>query len=48
MANEGDTLKKIFLVQGEENSAEALAAKAREELGVEAVVPSVGESFELK
>lgn len=46
-ANDGGTLKKCFVVQGEEDAAEALAARAAKELHVDAVVPRLGESFEL-
>ncbi len=41
------TLKKCFVVQGEEDAAIALAERAKKELGVDAVVPRLGESFEL-
>ena len=41
------TLKKCFVVQGEEDAANALAGRARTELGVDAIVPQLGESFEL-
>ena len=46
-ANLKAKLKKAFIVQGEEESAQALADKVKRELKVEAVVPSSGESFEL-
>lgn len=46
-ANEGHTLKKCFVVQGEQDACEALAARARSELGVDALVPTLGQSFEL-
>jgi len=36
-------LKKVFLVHGEEDQMEALAAKIRDELAVEAVIPSEGD-----
>ena len=40
-------LKKVFVVQGEEDSSSALAEKAKTDLKIEAVVPSQGEGFEL-
>lgn len=40
-------LKKAFVVQGEEESAQAVADRVKNELGVEAVVPNAGDSFEL-
>ncbi|MCC6934674.1 MAG: MBL fold metallo-hydrolase [Candidatus Yanofskybacteria bacterium] len=46
-ANQGDSLKKCFVVQGEEDAAQTLADRARQELKVDAVVPRLGESFEL-
>ncbi len=46
-ANKGDSLKKCFVVQGERESADALAARAREELGIDAIVPDPGQSFTL-
>ncbi len=44
---EGDKLKKVFVVQGEEESAEILASKITEATGVEAIAPNLLESFEL-
>ncbi|MCP5118146.1 MAG: MBL fold metallo-hydrolase [bacterium] len=41
------TLKKVFLVHGEPAQSRALAAMIRQRYGVEAVVPSRGETFEL-
>jgi len=41
------TLKKVFVVQGEQKSSEVLAAKIRDELAVNAEVPKVGESVDL-
>jgi metallo-beta-lactamase family protein len=38
------TLKKVFVVQGEQQSAETLAGKITEEFHVEAEVPKAGES----
>lgn len=46
-ANQGNSLKKCFVVQGERDAADALAARAKSELGVDAVVPDLGQSFEL-
>jgi len=46
-ANTQSKLKKVFIVQGEENSAQALADKIREDLGIEAIAPASGNSFEL-
>lgn len=46
-ANQGNSLKKVFVVQGEADAAQALADRAKQELGVDAVVPQLGESFEL-
>ena len=40
-------LKKVFVVQGEEESAKTLANLVREKYGVDAVAPGEGESFEL-
>lgn len=42
------TLKKVFVVQGEKEASEALAQKIKDELAVEAIIPAVGESFELE
>jgi metallo-beta-lactamase family protein len=46
-ANQGNSLKKCFVVQGELESAVDLAKAAREKLGVDAVVPELGQSFDL-
>lgn len=46
-AGSGGNLKKVFVVQGEEESSEILAEKIKSGLGIDAVVPSQGESFEL-
>ena len=43
----GGKLKKVFTVQGEENSAKTLASLIRERLVVDAYAPKEGESFEL-
>lgn len=42
------TLKKVFLVHGEPEGAEALQAAIQDEYGVETVLPGWGERFELK
>ena len=41
------TLKKVFVVQGEENSAEALSAKINDELAIHTEIPSQGNLVEL-
>lgn len=41
------SLKKLFIVQGEEESADVLAQKIRDEYAINAIVPSPGESVEL-
>lgn len=46
-AGSGGNLKKVFIVQGEEESSTILAEKARTDLKIGAIVPSQGESFEL-
>jgi metallo-beta-lactamase family protein len=46
-AAEGGNLKKCFIVQGELAAAQALADRARKDLGVDAIVPELGQSFEL-
>lgn len=46
-ANLKAKLKKAFIVQGEEESAQALADKVKNDLNIESIVPSSGESFEL-
>ena len=40
-------LKKVFVVQGEEDSSLALARKIERVLNVDAIVPKMGEGFEL-
>ena len=39
--------EKVFLVQGEEEAANALKFKIRDTLGVNVTVPGLGDSFEL-
>jgi metallo-beta-lactamase family protein len=46
-ANQGNTLKRCFVVQGERDGADALAMRVRSDLGVDAVVPELGQSFTL-
>lgn len=46
-AGSGGNLKKVFMVQGEEDSSTILAEKTKTDLKIEATVPSQGESFEL-
>ncbi len=46
-AGSGGNLKKVFMVQGEEDSATILAEKTKTDLNINAVVPSQGDSFEL-
>jgi predicted metal-dependent RNase len=41
------TLKKVFVVQGEEEEALPFAQKIKDELAVQAVVPYIGESVVL-
>jgi metallo-beta-lactamase family protein len=44
----GDRLRKIFLVHGEADQQEPLAAYLRDLLGLEVLIPARGDSFELK
>jgi metallo-beta-lactamase family protein len=46
-ANKKNRLKKVFIVQGEEESALALSRAIKRVLGVDTIVPKQGESFEL-
>ena len=46
-ANSNHKLKEVFIVQGEIDSANTLAAKIKEELSIEAKVPSQGDSFDI-
>lgn len=41
------SLKKVFLIQGEEEQSLALGEKVKSDLGLETVIPKMGESFEL-
>ncbi len=42
-----ESLQKIFLVHGEESSSKVLAQKIADELAVSAVVPTLGESYDI-
>ena len=46
-AKRDGNLKKVFVTHGEYKASIILSQKIREELGVESVVPGMGESFEL-
>ena len=41
------SLKKIFVVQGEEKPAQALAQRIKDELGVPTLIPKLGEVVKL-
>lgn len=45
--NSKKTLQKVFVVQGEQKPALALAHRIQDQLGIEAEVPSLGDSFRL-
>ncbi|MEK7626962.1 MAG: MBL fold metallo-hydrolase RNA specificity domain-containing protein, partial [Patescibacteria group bacterium] len=40
-------LKKVFLTQGEESASRVLASLIQDNLGVEAIVPGIGDIFNL-
>lgn len=42
-----DTLKRVFVVQGESEASMALALKIKDELAVDAIVPEAGKIYEL-
>ena len=42
-----DTLKKVFVVQGEPKASLYLVQRIRDNLGIDAIAPKFGESFEL-
>lgn len=42
-----DTLKRVFVVQGEGEASLALAGKMRDELALDAIVPEAGKTYEL-
>ena len=46
-ASEGDRLKKVFIVQGEPEAAQALAERINKELNITAIVPEMGSSQKL-
>lgn len=46
-AAQGGKLKKVFIVQGEEEAALALGERIKSELKTDAVVPDIDQSFEL-
>jgi len=41
------TLKKVFVVQGEEDQSHALESKIKDELAIDATVPVIGQTYEL-
>ncbi|HXV27092.1 MAG TPA: MBL fold metallo-hydrolase [Candidatus Paceibacterota bacterium] len=46
-AGQGGTLKRVFVVQGEDEGVTALAGRIAKELGTEAVIPEAGQTIEL-
>ncbi len=42
-----ESLRKVFLVHGEAEAGKILAQKIRDDLAIDAIVPNIGESFEL-
>ncbi|MFA4890346.1 MAG: MBL fold metallo-hydrolase [Candidatus Paceibacterota bacterium] len=46
--NSEDTLKKVFVVQGEPKSSLFFVQKLRDNLGIDAVMPKYGESYEFE
>jgi len=46
-AKEGGKLKRVFIVQGEEESATSLALKLRDNLLIDSTVPNEGDEFEI-
>ena len=42
-----ESLQKIFLIHGEENSSKVLAQKIADELAVSAIVPTIGASYDI-
>ncbi len=46
--NAGDSLRKVFVTMGEPHSSMFLAQRVRDFLGVDAVVPQAGESYEIE
>ena len=47
LASSKQSIKKVFVVQGEQAASETLASKIRDELAIAAEVPKVGEMVEL-
>jgi metallo-beta-lactamase family protein len=47
VADSADTVKKVFVVMGEQKSALFLVQRLRDYLGVNAIAPKLGESFEI-
>ena len=45
--NTKKSLKKVFVVQGEQSAVTALADKIKNDLDIEAVIPKAAESFDL-
>ena len=41
------TLKKAFIIQGEESSSAALAQKIKDELAIDVLIPELGQKVEL-
>jgi predicted metal-dependent RNase len=41
-------VKKLFLVHGEPSQSQAFAAAVKERFGLEAIIPSRGQTFELE
>ena len=46
--NSADTLKKVFVAPGESQAALFLVQRLRDYLGIRAIAPKYGDSFELK
>lgn len=47
-SSRGGKLEKIFVVQGEEKASSTLAYLAKNSLGIESIVPSVGDIYDLE
>ncbi len=47
-AADSGRLKKVFIVQGEEEASLSLAQKIRDKIAVETVIPSMGDEYELE
>jgi metallo-beta-lactamase family protein len=48
LANMRHTVKKVFVVQGDQEASEALAQKARDDIAVDASAPVLGDQVELE